>query len=367
MRVKREGKRVSIDIICTIGPASQSVQTLKELIQSGMTIARLNMSHGDHLSHEQVIRNIRQVAKETGKKVKILGDLQGPKIRLGEVAGEGVVLKEGEAFILHTTPMVGSQHEASVDYPGIVHDVKPGARILINDGEVKLLVEQVTKDSLLTRVLVGGPISSNKGVNIPGAVIRLPALTDKDQHDLRFLLLEKVDMIACSFIREAGHMEEIRRFAGVSRGHAPLFIAKIETMEGLRNFSQILDASDGIMIARGDLGVEVTYTWVPLLQKAIIQECRRKNSYCITATQMLQSMTERPVPTRAEVSDVFQAVLDGAHAVMLSAESASGQFPVESAETLATIAAFAERVAADKPFDLADMMNLLSREAEVVK
>ncbi|MFY0545683.1 pyruvate kinase [Brevibacillus sp. H7] len=358
---------MSIDIICTIGPASHSVETLKELIQSGMTIARLNMSHGDHLSHKQGIRNIRQAAGETGKKVKILGDVQGPKIRLGEVAGEGVVLTEGDPFILHTKPVVGSQHEASVDYAGIVHDVKPGARVLINDGEVKLLIEQVTKDSLLTRVLVGGMISSHKGVNIPGASICLPALTEKDQNDLRFLLLEKVDMIACSFIRVARHMEEIRRFAGVARGHAPWFIAKIETMDGLRNFSQILDASDGIMIARGDLGVEVPYTWVPLLQKAMIKECRRNDSYCITATQMLQSMTEHPVPTRAEVTDVFQAVLDGTHAVMLSAESASGRYPVQSTETLNTVSSFAERVAGDKPFDLVDIMNLLKSEAEVVQ
>jgi pyruvate kinase len=354
---------VMIDIICTIGPASRDVEMLKRLAASGMTIARLNMSHGDHRSHQAAIRNIRQAGSELGRKIRLLGDLQGPKIRLGEVNGE-VVLNAGEPFILHMQPTVGSQHEASVDYPGLVDDVKPGARIHINDGEVKLLVQQVTKDSLLTRVIVGGPISSHKGINVPGTPLHLPPLTGKDKDDLRFLLMEKVDYVACSFIRDGGQMDEIRAFAGVARGHAPSFVAKLETIDALRHFNAIADAADGVMIARGDLGVEVPFEWVPLLQKAIIRECRRKGIYCITATHMLQSMTEHPVPTRAEVTDIFQAVLDGTNAVMLSAESASGAYPAESTDTLATVAAFAERVASDQPFDWDDILHLLSAQGQ---
>lgn len=349
-----------VDMICTIGPSSEQTDILQKLIQHGMNVARLNMSHGDHQSHQRAIQNIRQVSKQLGKKVRILGDLQGPRIRLGEVTGTEQLLEKDQPFTLFIKPVIGNRHEASVDYPGILADVKLGSRININDGEVTLLVEQVTEDSLMTRVMVGGKIASHKGVNLPGTRTGLPAMTDKDLDDLRFLLLEKVDFIACSFIREAAHMEEIRQVSGVAPGHTPRFIAKIETKDGLRNFTDILAASEGIMIARGDLAVEVPYEWVPLLQKVIIQECRRTDTYCITATQMLQSMTEHPVPTRAEVTDIFQAVLDGTNAVMLSAESASGQFPVESVDTLATVSNFAEHVTREQPFDVADMIHLLS-------
>jgi pyruvate kinase len=357
---RSEGRDVSIDIICTIGPASHQPDILRQLIEHGMTVARMNLSHADHQSHQQVIQNVREVSKKLGKKVKILGDLQGPKIRLGVIPEGQVTLVKGDFFKLHTKPVPGNRFEASVDYPGIVHDVTPGSRILINDGAVKLIVTKVTGEYLETEVAVGGPIASHKGVNLPGTRLNLPAMTEKDKRDLRFLLLEKVDFVACSFIREAANIDEIRAFSGVARGHIPQFIAKIETLEGLRNFATIVTAADGIMVARGDLGVEVPFIWIPVLQKAIIRECKRAASYCIVATQMLQSMTEQPIPTRAEVTDIFQAVLDGANAVMLSAESAAGKFPVQSADTLATVAAFAERAAREEPFDLADMIELLS-------
>lgn len=351
---------MSIDIICTIGPASHQPDILRQLALHGMTVARLNLSHGDHQSHQQVIQNVREVSKQLGKRLKILGDLQGPKIRLGEIPEGQVTLVKGDFFKLHAKPIPGNRFEASVDYPGIVHDVTPGTRILMNDGAVKLNVTKVTEEYLETQVAVGGEIASHKGVNIPGAKLKLPAITEKDKRDLRFLLLEKADLIACSFIREAANIDEIRDFSGVARGHNPQFIAKIETLDGLRNFAEILSAADGIMVARGDLGVEVPFTWIPVLQKAMIRECKRAASYCIVATQMLQSMTEHPIPTRAEVTDIFQAVLDGAEAVMLSAESAAGHFPVQSVDTLATVAAFAERSAREEPFDLADMIELLS-------
>lgn len=360
------GFTLSIDIVCTIGPASQDIRMLRELIVHGMTVARINLSHGDHPTHREVIQTIRRVAVEEKKKVRILGDLQGPKIRLGQISGNRAELTEGQTFRLYTHPVEGNSQQASVDYTGVTQDAKPGLRVLINDGEIQLRVKQVMPDHLETEVLVGGIISNHKGVNLPGLNIRLPALTDKDKQDLRFMLLEKVDMIACSFIRTPAHLDEIRSFAGITRGHSPQLIAKIETMEGIRNFSAILSATDGVMIARGDLGVELPFPWIPLLQKAIIAECRKANTYVITATQMLQSMVDHPLPTRAEVTDIFQSVLDGTNAVMLSAESAAGQYPVESAEILRSIARFAEKVHNKQPFDLADMLDLLSEDYPMV-
>jgi pyruvate kinase len=349
-----------IDIVCTLGPASSKPEVIRQLLEQGMTVARVNLSHSDQRTHRDVIHTVREVARSIGKHVSILGDLQGPKIRLGEIAGGEADLRIGDEFLLHARPIVGNQHEASVDYPDIVHDVKPGSRILINDGIIELTAKRVAKDFIETQVVIPGKIASHQGVNLPGTPLRLPALTPKDRDDLRFLLLEKVDVIACSFIRQAAHMEEIRSFSGVARGHGPTFIAKIETLEGVHNFSGILQASDGVMVARGDLGVEIPYTWVPLLQKAMIRECNRAGKYVITATHMLQSMVNHPIPTRAEVTDIFQAVLDGSDAVMLSAESAAGQYPVESVNTMAAVVTFAQQVRGDQPFDLADILQLLS-------
>jgi pyruvate kinase len=357
--MEKRGIALSIDIICTIGPASSEPALLQELINHGMTVARLNMSHGDQDSHRKVIRLLRQWNEETGKQIRILGDLQGPKIRLGAIEGDKVQLEKGQTFVLYNTPVMGGKSKASVDYEGIVHDVKTGAPILINDGEVKLVVKAIATDHLETEVAVGGEIGSHKGVNLPGTNVSLPSMTDKDQTDIRFLMEENVEMIACSFIRTASHLEEIRFFAERSASRSPYLIAKMETMTGVKNFAEILSKSDGIMVARGDLGVELPFHWIPVLQKAMIQECLRTDTYVITATQMLQSMTDHPVPTRAEVTDIFQAVLDGTSAVMLSAESAAGKFPVESTETLKLVAHFAERVTAQEPFSLSDMIALL--------
>ncbi|WP_163100358.1 pyruvate kinase [Peribacillus alkalitolerans] len=347
---------MSINRICTIGPASNNKDTLSKLIKNGMTIVRLNLSHGTHESHKEVIDLVRSLDGS----IKILGDLQGPKIRLGEIEGKEITLQAGNNFTLHITPIVGDKNSANVDYAGIVHDVKAGNRILINDGQVELTVEKVDDEKIETVVKTGGTISSRKGVNLPGATVSLPAITEKDKADIQFLLQEKADFIACSFVRKPSHIGEIRSFIQQKQFIPPKLIAKIETMEALQNFQSICKEADGIMIARGDLGVELPYHWIPLLQKAMIHECSRTNTYVITATQMLQSMVDHTIPTRAEVTDVFQAVLDGTNAVMLSAESASGEHPIESIETLRIVSQFAENVKQEAPFDMADMLKLLN-------
>ncbi|WP_372663390.1 pyruvate kinase [Cohnella sp.] len=335
---------MSIDLVCTIGPSSSSTAVLKELLLSGMNIARLNMSHGNHDSHKQAIEAIRAASSETGKPVRIMGDLQGPKIRLGKLAGDEARLKEGETFILDRLEEPGGRERAALDNPSVLEDIRSGAVILINDGEVKLRVTESSPERIVTQVLVGGTIGSRKGVNLPGTKLRLTALTEKDKKDLQFLNGQEIDFIACSFVREASHLEEIRRFLdSMMNGRTPGIISKIETVQAVLNFRSIREASDGIMIARGDLGVELPFEQIPFIQKALLRECSRSGTYVITATHMLQSMIEHPVPTRAEVTDVFQAVLDGTRAVMLSAESSVGKYPVQSTKVLGTVASFAEK------------------------
>ncbi|MDM5154407.1 pyruvate kinase [Bacillus sp. DX1.1] len=347
---------MTIDRICTIGPASNNKDTLSKLIKNGMNIVRLNLSHGSHESHREVI----DLVKSLDDSIKILGDLQGPKIRLGAIEGNEITLQAGDTFILYINSVLGSKNGASVDYSGIVNDVKAGNRILINDGQVELIVEKVDEEKIETKIKTGGNIASHKGVNLPGTIVNLPAITEKDKKDIHFLLQENVDFIACSFVRKPAHIKEIRNFAHQKKENPPNLIAKVETMESIQNFQAICNEADGIMIARGDLGVELPYHFIPLLQKAMINECNRTNTYVITATQMLQSMIDHSIPTRAEVTDVFQAVLDGTNAVMLSAESASGDHPVESIETLRLVSHFAEYVKKDAPFDMVDMLKLLS-------
>lgn len=350
---------MAIDRIATIGPASNSKKILTDLIQHGMTIARLNFSHGTHESHRDIIETIRTIEKETGRSVKILGDLQGPKIRLGEIEGEKLTLKKGEEFILFVEPITGNEKEASVDYKGLVQDVKKEDRILINDGAVELKVLEVKEEKVVASVVSGGEIASHKGVNLPGVATDLPAITEKDKKDIEFLLKEGIDYIACSFVRKPAHLEEVQNFIKGLGEKAPQLIAKIETIEAVENFSKIVKEADGMMIARGDLGVELPYQWIPLLQKAMIAECNRLNTFVITATQMLQSMIENPLPTRAEVTDVFQAVMDGTNAVMLSGESAVGKYPVESMDTLKKVSEFAAFVKKDAPFAVGDMEKLI--------
>lgn len=348
---------MTIDRICTIGPASNNEETLSQLIKNGMRIVRLNLSHGSHESHQEIIR----LVKSLDDSIKILGDLQGPKIRLGVMKEEQITLQAGDAFVLYTHLVEGSKEGVSVDYTGIANDVKVGNRILINDGAVELVVEKVSVEKIETRVQIGGDIASHKGVNLPGANVSLPAITEKDKKDIQFLLGEGVDFIACSFVRQPSHIKEIRNFIQQQKATSPNLIAKIETMEAIENFQDICKEVDGIMIARGDLGVELPYQMIPLLQKMMIHECNRANIYVITATQMLQSMVDHSIPTRAEVTDVFQAVLDGTNAVMLSAESASGGHPVESIKTLRLVSEFAEHVKKGGPFVMKDVLALLHK------
>ncbi|PEU09344.1 pyruvate kinase [Bacillus sp. AFS014408] len=354
---------MTIDRICTIGPVSNNKDTLSQLIKNGMNIVRLNLSHGSHESHREVIRLVRSLDDS----IKILGDLQGPKIRLGSIEGERITLQTGATFTLYMHSVSGSNEGVSVDYAGIVNDVKVGSRILINDGEVELIVEEISAEKIETKVKVGGDIASHKGVNLPGTIVNLPAITEKDQKDIQFLLGEDVEFIACSFVRQASHIKEIREFIHLKKETPPNLIAKIETMEAIENFQSICKEAEGIMIARGDLGVELPYQFIPLLQKIMIQECNHTNTYVITATQMLQSMVENSIPTRAEVTDVFQAVLDGTNAVMLSAESAAGDYPIESIETLRIVSEFAEYVRKDAPFNMGDMLKLLHKSLSQVK
>lgn len=348
---------MKIDRVCTIGPASGSKDILTKLIKNGMNIIRLNMSHGTHESHQNIIQLVRSIDSS----VKILGDLQGPKIRLGEMEEKEVTLQKGEPFTLSVKPMKGNQREASVDYQGLSQDVKAGSKILINDGLVELKVENISSDQIQTTVMAGGPISAHKGVNVPGTEVHLPAITEKDQSDIQFLLEQKVDYLACSFIRKPEHLKEVHGFISQKAAHTPKIIAKIETMEAITNFPAICQEANGIMIARGDLGVECPFYWIPVLQKAMIHECKRTRTYVIVATQMLQSMVDSTIPTRAEVTDVFQAVLDGANAVMLSAESAAGHHPIESVETLTRVSDFAEKMKQEEPFDFEDILRLIEQ------
>ncbi|MHA6529654.1 pyruvate kinase [Paenibacillus sp. BAC0078] len=336
---------MGVDLICTIGPASSSPEVLKELLLGGMTIARLNMSHSSHEEHKEVINALRAASAESGKSVKIIGDLQGPKIRLKSVQGDAVQLEVGQPFIFDQSDEPGGRERAALDNASVLDDIQIGDTVLINDGEVKLEVTDKKPGSIATRVTVGGTIGSRKGVNVPGTRLRLPAITAKDKQDLQFLLEQQVDWIACSFIREEAHLEEIREYiASLGKYKQPGLISKIETVHAVLNFASIMKASDGIMVARGDLGVELPFEQIPFIQKALLRECSRSKTYAITATHMLQSMTDHPVPTRAEVTDIAQAVLDGSDAVMLSAESSVGKFPVQSTKVMDTVAKFAEKM-----------------------
>jgi pyruvate kinase len=338
----KEQKIVSIDLICTIGPSSSTSVVLKAMMQGGMTIARLNMSHGTHQSHREVIRLIREASSQLGRPTRIMADLQGPKIRLGIFEGSGVILVEGQTYDLLTTPVTGNDRRANVDYPDITKDIEVGATVLINDGEVKLEVTEVSSDRVKTKCLIGGQISSHKGVNFPGTKLNVQAITDKDREDLAFLLGEGIDLINCSFIRRSAHLEEIREVCRSLNETVPRLVAKIETLESVMNFKDIVAHSDGIMIARGDLGVELPYEQIPLIQKTLLKECKASGTYVITATQMLQSMIDHPVPTRAEVTDIYQAVQDGTNAVMLSGESSVGKYPVQSVQVLNRVSLFAD-------------------------
>lgn len=325
-------------IVGTIGPASESVEKLKQLIEAGLNVARLNFSHGDFAEHGQRIKNIRQAVEETGQTIAILLDTKGPEIRTGKLKVEPIDLIEGESLILTTEEMEGDTTRISITYPGLVNDVQPGSKILIDDGLIEVQVEKVEGSDIHTRILNGGQLKSKKGVNVPGVAINLPGITEKDAADIRFGLEQGIDFIAASFVRKASDILEIRKILEEQNQPDVQIIAKIENQEGVDNIDEILAIADGIMVARGDLGVEVPAEDVPIYQKMMIRKCNDLGKPVITATQMLDSMQRNPRPTRAEVGDVANAIFDGTDAVMLSGETAAGKYPVESVVTMARIA-----------------------------
>ncbi len=331
-------------IVATIGPATESPEVLRSLIEAGATTFRLNFSHGDHEDHRLRIATIRQVAHELGVHIGILQDLQGPKIRLGRFENGPVTLANGAPFSLTSRQVACTERIACVTYKRLADEVTEGSRILLDDGRVEMVCESVDveQQALHCRVTVGGVLSNNKGVNFPDVQLSIRALTDKDRHDLAFGLQQGVDWVALSFVRNPSDMLEIRELIR-SHGHSTPVVAKIEKFEAIDSIDSILPLCDGVMVARGDLGVEMPAEEVPLLQKELIRKANRLGIPVITATQMLDSMVSSPRPTRAEVSDVANAILDGTDAVMLSNESAVGDFPVEAVATMACIARRIER------------------------
>ncbi|MBE3581476.1 MAG: pyruvate kinase [Thermoanaerobacteraceae bacterium] len=328
-------------IVCTLGPASEKAEVLKKMILAGMSVARFNFSHGSHEEHGARMAAVRQAAAEVGARVALLLDTQGPEIRLGEVKA-GVVLQEGQEVILTPAPVLGDERRLPVNLPSLPREVRPGQAVLIDDGLIELEVLNVGGEEVRCLVRSGGRVSSRKGVNLPGAAVDLPAMTDKDREDIEFGLAQGIDFVAASFVRSARDVEEIRRFLK-ERGAGVGIIAKIETRAGVENIDEIVAAADGIMVARGDLGVEIPVEEVPLVQKMIIRKCNEAGKPVITATQMLESMITNPRPTRAETTDVANAILDGTDAIMLSGETAVGRYPVEAVATMARIARRAER------------------------
>src|SRR6516164_368528 len=328
-------------IVCTIGPATSSQEQITALINAGLDVARLNLSHGTQASHLLAYQRVRAGSDATGRSVGVLADLQGPKIRLGTFPGGPVVLQAGEQFTITTDDVPGSLHEASTTYQGLPGDVRPGDRILIDDGNVQLDVLGVTGNRVRTRVVVGGKISDHKGINLPGVAVSAPALTEKDEADLRWALSLGVDVIALSFVRTPGDASLARKVMSEVGRHVPL-IAKIEKPEAVSVLPEIVEAFDGIMVARGDLGVELPLEQVPAVQQRAITLARERARPVIVATQKLESMISAPRPTRAEVSDVAGAVVEGADAVMLSADTSVGAYPIETVATMARIIAAAE-------------------------
>ncbi|UNC91539.1 pyruvate kinase [Candidatus Contubernalis alkaliaceticus] len=328
-------------IVCTIGPASESLNTVMDMMRAGMDVARLNFSHGSLVEHETRIRRIREACRKTGKNVGILMDTRGPEIRIGTFIGGGITLVKGNSFTLTTDAVPGDRDRVSVTYRDIVKDVKIGSRVLLDDGLIKLKVVEVTDKEVHCVVEYGGELSNRKGVNIPGVSLNLPPMCEKDKSDILYGISQDLDFVAASFIRKASDVLEIRHLMEQNNGRMHI-IAKIENEEGVRNIDEILEVSDGIMVARGDLGVEIPAEDVPIVQKIIIKKCNQAGKPVVTATQMLDSMIRNPRPTRAEASDVANAIFDGTDAVMLSGESAIGLFPIESIKTMDSIAVRAE-------------------------
>lgn len=324
-------------IVCTIGPSIDSEERIEKLIGAGMDVARLNLSHGSREDHLRRLKMIREISAGLHRNIGFLFDTRGPEVRTGDLDEDYVVLKDGQEFVLTTEPVVGNSQKVSVTYKELHSDLKPGCMVLIDDGLISLEVIEVSGREILCRVLHGGELRSYKGLNTPGTRINLPAISEEDHEDIKAALENDVDFLAASFTRGSDDILEIRRLVEKSSGSI-MILAKIESREGVENYDQILEVSDGIMVARGDLGVEIPPEEVPLLQKHFIKKCNNVGKPVITATQMLDSMIRNPRPTRAEASDVANAIFDGTDAVMLSGETAIGRFPIEAVETMSRIA-----------------------------
>jgi pyruvate kinase len=323
-------------IVATLGPATSSYEQIRAIIDAGVDVARMNLSHGTYDVHEGVYQNVRKAANDSGRAVAVLVDLQGPKIRLGKFEGGPYELAEGDIFKITTEDIIGNKEIVSTTFKGLPHDVKAGDFLLIDDGKVRVEVVETDGTVVTTRVIVAGPVSNNKGINLPGVSVNVPALSDKDEADLRWGLELGADLVALSFVRSASDIERVHEIMQEVGRRVPV-IAKIEKPQAVDALDEIAEAFDGIMVARGDLGVELPLEAVPIVQKRAVEIARRLAKPVIVATQMLESMIHSPVPTRAETSDVANAVLDGADAVMLSGETSVGEYPVITVKTMARI------------------------------
>ena len=325
-------------IICTLGPATDDDKTLEALIKEGMNVARMNFSHGTHEEHAVRIRKVRELSEKSGKPVAILLDTKGPEIRTGVLKEDKIFLKGGELFTLYTEEKVGDEHGVSITFPELYKDVKPGAHILIDDGLISMQVQEIKGTDIVCQVQNDGFISAHKGINVPDIHLNMPYMSERDKSDILFGIEQKVDIVAASFVRTKEDVQELRSFLDENGGKGIFIISKIENMEGVRNVDDIIELSEGIMVARGDMGVELPAEEVPIIQKIIIRKVYEQGKHVVTATQMLDSMMKNPRPTRAEVTDVANAVYDGTSAIMLSGETAAGKYPVEALKMMVRIA-----------------------------
>lgn len=323
-------------IVATLGPATSTYEQIRAIIDAGVDVARMNLSHGSYEVHEGVYRNVRQAANDAGRPVAVLVDLQGPKIRLGKFEGGPYELAEGDIFKITTEEIVGNREICGTTFKGLPQDVKPGDFLLIDDGKVRVEVVETDGVVVTTKVVVAGAVSNNKGINLPGVAVNVPALSEKDEDDLRWGLALGCDLIALSFVRNASDIVRVHEIMAEVGRKVPV-VAKIEKPQAVENLEEIIDTFDAVMVARGDLGVELPLEAVPIVQKRTVEIARRLAKPVIVATQMLESMTHSPVPTRAETSDVANAILDGADAVMLSGETSVGEYPVVTVQTMARI------------------------------
>ena len=329
------GKKTKI--VCTIGPVTEQIEPMSQLVEAGMNVMRLNFSHGDFAEHQKRVDNLREIMKKTGKTVAILQDLCGPKIRIGTFKDKMITLHEGKTFTLTTDEIEGDETRVHINYPQLPKEVKVGGMIMLQDGTKRLQVIEVKGNDIICKVMIGGSLSGKKGVNVPGADLSLSALTEKDRADVEFGIKNNVDFVALSFVRRASDVQDLRAILEKAGCKAQI-ISKIETPEALENIDEIIKLSDAIMIARGDLAVEIPAEEVPLVQKLLISKCNAVGKPVITATQMLESMIKNSVPTRAEVSDIANAIIDGTDAIMLSEETTLGEFPVEAVKIMTKVA-----------------------------